>query len=99
MTDQFKPIPDYNLLIANFGEGTNSRIIIFRTPDATMTDPWEKIPGTNILLIGRATRAELHKYIQNTSWRATDQQLPNGIGGRTYTAIRKYLGLYNPRQH
>jgi hypothetical protein len=92
--NQFQPIPDTHLLVANFGAGTNSRVVVVTTPDATIDEPWEKVPGSNVIVIGTNTKQELHQLFASHSVKQIRALLPGGISGRTAISIRQWLGLF-----
>jgi hypothetical protein len=94
MAPPFTPVPGTNLLVGNFGAGTNSRIVIIATPDATMHGPWEKIAGSNVIIVGAETREELHRLFVSHSINQIRTMLPGGISGRTAISIRQWLGLF-----
>lgn len=62
----FEPIhDDYQLQIASHTEGGTTRITIIKHTSAAIDDPWERPPGTNVLVIGgRPARDELKQLLE-----------------------------------
>lgn len=93
---QFQSIEGFNLEVASFGEGANSRIIVFRQPGAD--GPWEKIGRAVALLIGgESARRELRRFLDSDGEgygrRRLQDIIPDGISSSTHTNMRKWLGL------
>jgi hypothetical protein len=88
---EFIKIPEYNLYVASSGE-RQGRIIIFRS-DADEKDNWERIPETQIIIVGKEAKKELHRFVKNHGRPAANDLIPGGIAGRAYPALKKALGL------
>lgn len=87
---QFTTIPNYNLQVSTSGE-LQSRILIFRSDD--ISGPWERVDGTQIIIVGSEAKKELFRLVNNHGRPTANEIIPGGIAGRAYPALRKHLGL------
>jgi hypothetical protein len=93
MAPPFTRVPGTNLLVGNFGAGTNSRVVIFATPQTTFNDTWQKIDGTTIIVAGQETREALRELFERHSIRQVRDMLPGGLSGSTAVYLRQWLRL------
>lgn len=87
---------DYpQLLVANFNIGqktTRKRIVVIRHRTSDIDNVWNRVPHTNILLIGGSkTRLALKHFMQNTP--SARNVFPGELSGSTDHSLRKYLGI------
>ena len=92
----FTQISGYKLKVQSFGRGRNRRIIVFASDDATDSE-WERVEHANVLIAGQTTKAELGRFLNNTTKSRIMQAIPGGISSRALTSIREHLGIKKAR--
>lgn len=88
----FVPIQHFNLSICNSGE-SHGRIIIFKTKNGNDGGEWERVEGSQIIIVGKEAKLELQKLVQIYGRPTINEIIPGGIAGRAYLALRKHLGI------
>lgn len=85
------PIEDTNLQVYVDGEG-QGKLVFFEYRGQTDAQI-RRVPGTNIILIGDKTPAELIKLIKTHGRPAFNKIIPGGISGKGFPKLRQYLGI------
>jgi hypothetical protein len=86
----FTPIPNYDLETASFGRGNVHRITVIKHSTAAIDDPWERPPGTNVLIIGgRPAREELRQLLEQEPRRVFEPPL----AARTIQNLKAWLDI------
>jgi len=91
----FKNIKGYELIVGNFGGGTNSRIIVFM--QRGKRGKWVKVAKANILIVGPGAVKELRQFLLQQPKSIIVSAIPGGMSGRTLTELRRHLGVSKSR--
>lgn len=79
--------------VASFG-ASKGRILIFRSTDTRAPDTWQKIPGTQTIIVGGDhAKTALTNALKNLGRTQIEKTIPGSISGRTLTNIRRWLGI------
>ena len=77
-----------------YTDGTGQGRILIFSHDDQQNDLIERVPGSNILIIGSKPTRDALKQLMKSHGRPTMAKLiPGGIAGNAYPALRAYLGI------